>query len=200
MQRWIFMRAASRLSPLGPRESCVSLTLIILTCWQRATRQRNKETAKSGSPLKFATKLPDTESQGKGPTFTHFLWWGQMLSVRTQPTQTGVWSSLSDWLSHIVLTWQAEVRSGFRSRGFQMEWQRMCCHRAVIYQTYRSGSQWYQLTIMSWESTCKDTLDGLLMLCSHIQLEMLYKTSRISKRVCACNHPWYGYIYKLLLA
>lgn len=73
MQSWIFMRVRSRLSLPGPAKSCVSLTLIILTCWQRAKRQRNKkETAKSGSALEFTTNFLTQKSE-QGSTFASLL-------------------------------------------------------------------------------------------------------------------------------
>lgn len=73
---------------------------------------------------------------------------------------TGGRASLSDWLRHIALTWQAEVRSGFRSRGFKLEWQRMCCHRTVIYQSLSLRQSMISAHDYVIESTCKDMLDG----------------------------------------
>ena len=60
MQDWIFMRAPSWLSLLRSKRS-ISLALIILTRWQRATRQRTRRREQSQSLAKVHSKLQDTE-------------------------------------------------------------------------------------------------------------------------------------------
>lgn len=194
MQSWIFMQAPRRLSPPGPGKSCVSLTLIILTCWQRATRQRNKETAKSGSALKFTTNFPTLGGKRarKKDTLLHTLAVVADALSKNPAHLTGGRSSLSDWLGHIVLTRQAEVRSAFRLRGFKMEWRQMCFHRTVIYQRLSlrqsmTSAHYYVMRIHlqghAWRRPSAIPHNGI---------EMLYKTC-----VCMCvwvNHTWYGYI------